>query len=52
MNIIYKRKELINMSMFEKINKVVDERYLHKDFIALYDKDGVLEHFTYEIEVY
>ena len=29
------------MSMFEKINKVVDERYLDGDHITLYDKDGV-----------
>ena len=28
------------MSMFEKINKVVDERYLDGDHITLYDKDG------------
>jgi hypothetical protein len=27
--------------MFEKINKVVDERYLDGDHITLYDKDGV-----------
>lgn len=83
------------MSMFEKINKVVDERYLNGDHITLYDEngihlaeviesmleeeetisqysvdyaelydsesiyyfsiayveDGVLEHFTYEVEV-
>lgn len=81
------------MSMFEKINKVIDERYLDGDHITLYDEngvhlaeviesmleeeetisqysvdysevydniyyfsiayveDGVLEHFTYEIEV-
>lgn len=89
---------LINMSMFEKISKVVNERYLDGDHIILYDEngvhlaeviepmleeeetisqysvdysqiydspgldiyyfsiayveDGVLEHFTYEIEVY
>ena len=29
------------MSMFEKINKVVDERYLEGNHITLYDKDGV-----------
>lgn len=86
------------MSMFEKINKAIDERYLDGDHITLYDEngvhlaeviepmleeeetvsqysvdyseiydnpgmalyyfsiayveDGVLEHFTYEIEVY
>ena len=82
------------MSMFEKINKVVNERYLDGDHIILYDEngvhlaeviepmleeeetisqysvdysqvydniyyfsiayveDGVLEHFTYEVEVY
>lgn len=86
------------MSMFEKINKIIDERYTDEDHITLYDKDGihlaeviepmlekedtisqysvdysqiydspgidiyyfsiayvedgVLEHFTYEIEVY
>lgn len=86
------------MSMFEKINKVIDERYLDGDYITLYDEnsvhlaeviepmleeedtisqysvdyaevldtpgesiyyfsiayveDGVLEHFTYEINVY
>ena len=82
------------MSMFEKISKVVDERYLNGDHITLYDEngihlaeviepmleeeetisqysvdysqvydniyyfsiayveDGVLEHFTYEVEVY
>ena len=82
------------MSMFEKINEVIDERYLEGNHITLYDKDGVhlaeviepmleeedtisqydidyaeihgniyyfsiayiedgvLEHFTYEIEVY
>ena len=83
------------MIMFEKINKVIDERYLDGDYITLYDEngvhlaeaiepmleeentisqysvdysqiydspdiyyfsiayveDGVLEHFTYEIEV-
>ena len=82
------------MTMFEKINKVIDERYLDGDHITLFDEngvhlaeaiesmleeeetifqysvdysevydttiyyfsiayveDGVLEHFTYEIEV-
>ena len=29
------------MTMFEKINKVIDERYLHGDRITLYDEDGV-----------
>ena len=29
------------MSMFEKIDKVVDERFLDGDHITLYDKDGV-----------
>ena len=30
------------MTMFEKINKVIDERYLvDNDHITLYDKDGV-----------
>ena len=90
----YNKKE----TMFEKINKVIDERYLNGNHITLYDEngvhlaevvetmlekedtisqysvdyadvydspgetiyyfsvayveDGVLEHFTYEIEVY
>ena len=30
-----------NMSMFEKINKVIDERYLDGDHITLYDENGV-----------
>lgn len=29
------------MNMFEKINKVVDERYLDGEHIALYDENGV-----------
>ena len=29
------------MTMFEKINKVIDERYLDGDHITLYDEDGV-----------
>ena len=29
------------MTMFEKISKVVDERYLDKDHITLYDKDSI-----------
>ena len=29
------------MSMFEKINKVIDERYLDGDHITLYDENGV-----------
>ena len=29
------------MSMFEKINKIIDERYIDGDHITLYDKDGV-----------
>lgn len=29
------------MSMFEKIDKVVDERFLDEDHVTLYDKDGV-----------
>ena len=29
------------MSMFEKISKVVDEKYLDGDHITLYDEDGV-----------
>ena len=30
------------MTMFEKINKVIDERYLdNRDNITLYDKDGI-----------
>lgn len=29
------------MSMFEKINKVVDERYLNGDHITLYDENGI-----------
>ena len=34
-------EEADNMSMFEKINKVIDERYLDGDHITLYDEDGV-----------
>lgn len=30
-----------NMSMFEKINKIIDERYLDGDHITLYDENGV-----------
>ena len=30
------------MSMFEKINEVINERYLDGDCITLYDKDGEL----------
>ena len=29
------------MTMLEKIDKVIDERYLVGDHIALYDKDGI-----------
>ena len=29
------------MSMFEKINKVIEERYLDGDHITLYDENGV-----------
>ena len=29
------------MSMFEKIDRVIDERFLDGDHITLYDKDGV-----------
>lgn len=29
------------MSMFEKISKVIDERYLDGNHIILYDKNGV-----------
>ena len=29
------------MSMFEKISRVVDERYINGDHITLYDEDGV-----------
>lgn len=29
------------MNMFEKINKVIDERYIIGDRISLYDEDGV-----------
>ena len=29
------------MSMFEKINKVVEERYTDGDYITLYDENGV-----------
>lgn len=29
------------MSIFEKINKVVDERYLVGDHITLHDEDGI-----------
>ena len=37
-----KMKGFDNMTMFEKINKVIDERYLvDNDHITLYDKDGV-----------
>lgn len=34
-------EEADSMSMFEKINKVIDERYLDGDHITLYDEDGV-----------
>lgn len=29
------------MNMFEKINKMIEERFLDGDCITLYDKDGV-----------
>ena len=34
-------EETDSMSMFEKINKVIDERYLDGDHITLYDENGV-----------
>ena len=29
------------MTMFEKINKVIEERFIDRDRITLYDKNGV-----------
>lgn len=34
-------EEADSMSMFEKINKVIDERYLDGDYIRLHDRNGV-----------
>lgn len=29
------------MKMFERINKIIDERYSNEERITLYDKDGI-----------